>query len=251
VSSSIWTRCAGESELRPLALEPYRVVEDQHQVSTRKLVDTNSEQAVLEELIDAAKPPDPTRGRKHYLLSTPFRYPPLPHGSRFGSRLERGIWYGSETLRPAFAETAYYRLLFLEGTHADLGTIHSPVTVFQVKVRTPRGVDFIAAPFDAHRRTISSKTRYRATQALGAAMRNADVEAFRYWSARDVAGGVNVGVLTPTAFGRSRPRSLASWHCDARRERVEMRKRDYFQRIVYAFPRSEFLVGGKLPLPAP
>ena len=63
MSSSIWTRCAGESELRDLALEPYRVVESQHQVATRKLVDSNAEQAVLEDLIETAKPPDPTAGR--------------------------------------------------------------------------------------------------------------------------------------------------------------------------------------------
>src|SRR5207245_1032206 len=98
-------------------------VEAQHQVSTRKLVDTLEEQALLEELIDRAKPPDSTRGRLHYLLSTPFRYPPLRHGSRFATRQERSLWYGSETRRTAFAEVAYYRLVFLEGTRADLGAV--------------------------------------------------------------------------------------------------------------------------------
>src|SRR5438067_8369321 len=40
---SIWTRCAGDSELRPLRLSPWRAVEAQHQVSTRKLVDRSEE----------------------------------------------------------------------------------------------------------------------------------------------------------------------------------------------------------------
>src|SRR5688500_4060934 len=97
MSSSIWTRCAGDSEIRALRLSPWRAVEAQHQVSTRKLVASAEEQALLEELIDRAKPPDPTRGALLYLLATPFRYPPLRHGSRFGTRHERGIWYGSET----------------------------------------------------------------------------------------------------------------------------------------------------------
>ena len=97
MSSNIWTRCAGTSEFQPLALSPWRAVEAQHLVSTRKLVDSADEQILLEELIDRAKPPDRTGGTHHYLLSTPFRYPPLRHGSRFGSRHERGIWYGSET----------------------------------------------------------------------------------------------------------------------------------------------------------
>src|SRR5690606_22438971 len=75
MSSDIWTRCAGDSEIRPLRLRPWRVVESQHQVATRRLVDTLDEQVLLEKLIDSAKPPDNTRGRQHYLLSTPFRYP--------------------------------------------------------------------------------------------------------------------------------------------------------------------------------
>ncbi len=56
MSSSIWTRCAGDSELRSLRLSPWRVVEAQHQLSTRKLVDSAEEQILLEELIhDDAK----------------------------------------------------------------------------------------------------------------------------------------------------------------------------------------------------
>ena len=96
MSSSIWTRCAGDSEIRALRLSPWRVVEAQHQVSTRKLVDSADEQILLEELIERVKPADRTGGRWHYLLATPFRYPPLRHGSRFGGRHEPGIWYGSE-----------------------------------------------------------------------------------------------------------------------------------------------------------
>ena len=53
MSSSIWTRCAGDSELRALRLTPWRVIEAQHQLSTRKLVDSDEEQRVLEELLDA------------------------------------------------------------------------------------------------------------------------------------------------------------------------------------------------------
>ena len=123
MSSSIWTQCAGASEIRALRLMPWRAVEGQHEVSTRKLVANAQEQALLEELIDRAKPPDLTRGRLHYLLATPFRYPPLRWGSRFGTRQEQGIWYGSETRDAMFAEVAYYRFVFLEGTRADLGMI--------------------------------------------------------------------------------------------------------------------------------
>jgi len=251
MSSSIWTRCAGDSEIRPLRLTPWRAVEAQHQVSTRKLVDSLEEQHLLEELIDRAKPPDVTHGKSHYLLSTPFRYPPLGYGSRFGTRFERGIWYGAESRRTMFAEVAFYRFVFLEGTRADLGTVTTQLTAFNVRARSARGIDLVAPPFEAHRRAIASPTRYAATQALGAAMRGAGVELFRYPSARDRSGdGVNVGAFTPTVFGAAKPRHFETWHCTATRELVEMLKRDYFGHETYSFPRASFLVGGSLPSPA-
>jgi hypothetical protein len=226
------------------------VVESQHQVSTRKLVDSADEQALLEELIDGAKPPDLTRGRLHYLLFTPFRYPPLAHGSRFGRRHERGIWYGSLERRTAFAEVAYYRLLFLEGTRASLGTVTTPLTAFRATLRTSRGAALDLPPFDAFRSAISSPVSYVETQSLGDAMRAAKVEAFRYPSARDVTGGVNVGAFTPTVFGRTKPTSLESWHCAASRQRVDITAGNYFTRETFAFAREEFLVERRLPSPA-
>ena len=250
MSSSIWTLCAGDSEIRSLHLSPWRVVEAQHQVSTRKIVDSAEEQALLEEMIDRVKPPDLTAGRLHYLLFTPFRYPPLAHGSRFGRRHERGIWYGSTERRSAFAEVAYYRLLFLEGTHASLGTVATALTAFTARVRTARGVDLVAAPFDTHRRAIASPTSYASSQPLGTAMRSAGVEAFRYPSARDTEDGINVGVFVASVFGNTKPRSLETWHCSASRERVEITQGDYFKRDRFAFPRAQFLVKGVLPAPA-
>ena len=250
MSSSIWTRCAGDSELRELRLSPWRVVESQHQVSTRKLVDSADEQALLEQLIDGAKPPDLTGGRLHYLLFTPFRYPPLPHGSRFGRRHRRGIWYGSLERRTAFAEVAYYRLLFLEGTQASLGTITTPLTAFRARLHTTHGVALDAPPFDSFRATIASPVSYAESQALGDAMRDAGVEAFTYPSARDAGGGANVGAFAPSVFGRAKPTSLESWHCAASRDRVDVTRGDYFQRETFEFPREEFLVDGTLPSPA-
>ena len=250
MSSSIWTRCAGDSELRSLRLSPWRVVESQHQVSTRKLVDSAEEQVLLEEMIDRVKPPDLTGGRLHYLLFTPFRYPPLKHGSRFGGRRERGIWYGSEDRRTAFAEVAYYRLLFLEGSRALLGTVTTPLTAFTASVGTAAGIDLVAPPFDAYRRAIASPTSYSSTQTLGADMRRTKVEAFRYPSARDAGDGVNVGVFTPSVFGKSRPKSLETWHCAASRDRVDITQGDYFKRGTFVFPRAQFQVRGVLPAPA-
>ena len=217
MSSSIWTRCAGASELRPLRLTPWRAVEAQHQVSTRKLVDSADEQILLEELIDARSRPTSRAAGCTICSRRRFAIRRCRHGSRFGGRHERGIWYGSETRRTVFAEVAYYRLVFLEGTRADLGVVTTQLTAFTIRARSSHGIDLVAPPFDAHRRAIASPSKYEATQALGAAMRDAGVELVRYPSARDAEGGVNVAVFSPTVFGAARPRELETWHCTATR----------------------------------
>jgi hypothetical protein len=81
-------------------------------------------------------------------------------------------------------------------------------------------------------------------------MRDAAVELFRYPSARDPDGGVNVGAFSPTVFAGAKPRDLETWHCTATREVVDFAKRDYFGREAYAFRRESFLVDGSLPAPA-
>ncbi|HEY4303167.1 MAG TPA: RES family NAD+ phosphorylase [Gemmatimonadaceae bacterium] len=247
--SSIWTQCAGDSSLRPLRVDAWRVVEAQHQVSTRKLVDTADEQVLLEELIDGVKPPDPTHGTLHYLLATPFRYPPLPHGSRFGARHQPSVWYGSETLETALAEVAYYRLVFLAGTSASFETLTTTLTAFTARASSTRGTDLVSAPFDVHRETIASPAQYTDTQQLGNAMRAAGVELFRYPSAR-AQDGVNIGAFVPSVFGRGKPRAFETWHCVAKRSGVELAKRDYFARGSVTFPREHFLIDGSLPAPA-
>jgi hypothetical protein len=224
-------------------------VEAQHQIATRKLVETDAEQHLLEELIDAVKPPAPAGASQHYLIFTPFRYPPLRHGSRFGTRSERGVWYGSLTRSTALAEVAYYRLLFLDGTTARLDPLEVDLTAFRAALRTPRGVDLTGAQFARYVEEISSPSSYAASQQLGRDMRGAGVEACRYHSARD-PGGVNVAAFTPAVFGRRQPRSIETWRCTAVAQRVEFTRRDYFTRASYAFARERFLVAGKLPAPA-
>ena len=249
MSSSIWTRCGAGSDPVVLRLEPWRVVEGQHQVSTRKLVASDDEQALLEELIETVKPGRLEPTELHYLLATPFRYPPLRHGSRFGGRYEPGIWYGAESLETALAEVAYYRLVFLDGTAADLDGVETELTSFRARVRTDRGADLTTGCFVAHRAELASPVSHEASQATGADMRAAGIAAFRYPSARH-EGGVGVALFDATAFARRKPYALEAWHCIASRARVEMRKRDYLKRVSFAFARDSFLVDGRLPAPA-
>jgi hypothetical protein len=224
------------------------VVESQYLFSTRPLVDSDAEHQVLEELIEQRKP----RGERgpHYLLTTPFRYPPLRHGSRFGTRAERGIWYGSDLARTAFAETAYYRLLFLEGTTADLSPLSVEVSAFRAAFKTDRGVDLTRPPFSDHEARISSPVAYDAAQRLGRDMRADGVEAVRFRSARDREGGANVALFSPKPFGTRRPGVPETWHCVTTPARVEITKKDVFRRVTFTFPRADFEVDGKLPAPA-
>lgn len=252
MSRSIWTPCGGASNQRPLSVEPWRVVESQHVNSTRKLVDSDEEQGLLEELIDSVKPPAPAgpgfRGL-HYLLFTPFRHPPLRDGSRFGTRFEPGIFYASLEKQTAFAEVAYYRLLFFEGTSADLGLISVELSAFQSAVRTTAGVDLTRKPFEAHTDEISSRTRYDTSQRLGREMRETGVIAFLFRSARDPGRGTNLGLFHP-AFVRKRPRTPEGWLCNASIERVELRSRNPLSSERHRFLREDFLVDGLLPAPA-
>ena len=251
MSSSIWTQCAARFELQRLFGSAWRAVESQHVTSTRKLVDSDDEQQMLEALIDTAKPPWPS-GRRfvglHYLLATPFRHPPLRYGSRFGTRRERGIFYCAEAQATVFAEKAYYVLLFLEGTEAKIEPLTRPLTVFQVRISTKKGADLVRAPFDAHTERISSPTSYRDSQPLGVSMREAGVAAFRFISARDPEGGVNLGLFEPV-FTTKKPHNPEQWICTASRARVELKPGPAVMRSRTSFPREAFEVDGVLPAP--
>jgi hypothetical protein len=251
MSPSIWTQCAGQFEPTRIAGAPWRAVESQHVTSTRKLVDSDEEQQVLEALIDGTKPPWPPGKRfegLHYLLATPFRHPPLRHGSRFGTRGERGIFYSALLQSTVLAEKAYYVLLFLEGTEADITPLVRPLTLFQARIATKKGADLTAAPFDRFVNAISSPTSYAVSQPLGAAMRKHGVAAFRFESARDPNRGVNLGLFEPV-FTTKRPTNAEQWVCTASPDRVELTPGPAVMRERTRFERAIFEVGGRLPAP--
>lgn len=251
MSQTIWTRCAGGIRARPLRADFCRVVEAQFRNSTRKLVDSDAEQSVLEALVDTAKAPVPEGfERLHWLLYTPFRHPPLRGGSRFGGRYERGILYGALWLPTALAEVAYYRLVFLEGTAADLGDVRTELTAFWFGLDARRAVDLGRLPFRNYEARLASKTSYVDSQAVGAGIRAAGVEACLFVSARAATRSMNVAVFE-NVFAPRRPKREQAWDCVARRSGVTLTSRTLIaEPDVHAFLREQFLVRGALPVPA-
>jgi len=219
---SIWHSCQGEKHLRSLQLDPWRVVEAQHVLSARDLVDNSEEHDLLESMLEDSKPP--VDKEKGYLIFTPFRYPPLKYGSRFGSVLEPSLWYGSLELETAFAETAHYRRLFLNDSAADLGYIELILSAFRTRIKTDKGIDLSAAPFDTYREQLSSKDSWRHSQSTGTDMRDAGVTAFVFYSARHNEQAKNVASFTPSVFcskDNQYIHNLQNWQCIANREAVE------------------------------
>lgn len=184
-----------------------------------RLADTLAEQALLESILEASKPPLPPGTEKlHYLLATPFRYRARA-GSRFRAPFEAGVWYGAEQLRTALAEKSYWRLRFLLDSPATPDLKPVPHTAFTVSVRG-RAIDLTASPLSRDRARWTHRTDYSATQALAAAARAGEIELIRYESVRDPEHAACVAVLAPAAFGRAKPRGIETWFIAASRERV-------------------------------
>lgn len=243
-----WAALVADAGPAPLSGELRRLVESQEEVATSRLVSSLARQAVLEDLLEATKPPRRDVGL-HYLLATPFRYPPLKHGSRFGGRHEPSLFYGSRETRTVLAEAAYYRFVFWHGmTAPPAAKLDTQHTLFGAQWRTARGLRLQAPPFDAHRARLTDPADYAATQALGAVMRAAGVEAFEFVSARDAAGGLNVALFTPKALAKKQPAWQEAWLCEL--TGVHVRFRAARGREMHDFSLAAFQVNGALPWPA-
>ncbi len=191
----------------------WRMVEAQHRISTNRLAADAADQALLEQLVEEAKPVLPPAARGlHYLLATPFRY-----GHRKASRFRRagerpGIFYASEYVATAVAETAYWRLLFFSrspGFAPPTNVVEH--SAFTVPVRTARLIDLTEAPFDARRAAWTDPDDYAACQALAGRARAIEAQAIRYASARDPEGRANVALLDPAGFAARAPRIVQTW----------------------------------------
>lgn len=222
MSSITWTPTALAASASSWSGDVWRVVEAQHASATMKLVDSAAEQALLEELIEASKPPVPDTARRlHYLLATPFRYPPLPHGSRFRGVGEPGVFYGAEQLPTACAELGYWRWRFLQDAPALRRIDGVAHTAFRAAIRSPRTIDLREPPLARDAKQWTDPGSYAATQALARCARAAEVQAIRYASVRDPGHRGCLALLTAAGFAARSPRGAPqTWWLSVQAERA-------------------------------
>ena len=239
---NIWRSCEGEKFISAFSYTPWRVVEAQHVSSSRDLVDSIEEHILLEDLLESSKPD--VNQDSHYLIFTPFRYPPLEYGSRFGQIHEPSIWYGALNINTAFCEVAYYRLKFLADTEANLGYIDIPMTAFSSYLETSKGIDLTTEPFDKYKDYISNKQSYVYSQQLGAMMRDSLIQSFIYFSARDINNGKNIAAFTADVFMKkssSYIKDSQSWRCVASKNTIEFERFELTKKTRLAFSSNDFM----------
>ena len=259
-----WKSIDWEKVIRPIHGTLYRLVESQEQIATRQLLDTLEEQALLEEMLDAVKPPYPENmAHLHYLLKSPFRYPPLKWGSRFGRTFEPSIFYGGCSVEVTLVESAYYRFIFWHSMQATppkpiMRSVH---TLFSVDYKTQKGVKLQSTPFFQYHDVLRHPSNYSVAQSLGTVMRSQYIEVFEYCSARTIQNqeksqdkkfnireGICVGLFTADSFCTNQPKERQQWFCDMSADEIIFKAVESSELI--RFPLDQFLLDGVLPMPA-
>jgi len=247
---TFWRRVLARTTAGQILGTLRRIVENQEQKVTLSLTDSLAEHDVLEAILEDSKPSVIDRrgvARLDYLLRTPWRYPPLPWGSRFGQRFERSLFYGALSHEALFAEAAYYRFVFLEGMQKPFKErVIIQFTAFEAMFQTSAGLDLSKPPFTKHAEVLRHKSDYRPCQNLGRVLRDRDIEAIIYLSARTRDHELNVALFSPMALRSRKHRNPRHVLCETRVNRVTFRVGS----DQYDFPREDFLVRGRLPIPA-
>lgn len=241
----------------------YRIVESQEEIATRSLVDSLQKQQVLEHLLEENKPQRLSGTEAlHYLLATPFRYPPLPWGSRFGGVAESGIFYGCKTLMTTLAEAAYYRLLFfhdmLESPPDPLTSYHS---VFSAKYRADPAIRLQDIAWEKNWSALTHPGDYRYCQSLGRELRKMHIQGLEVISARALqvglvkfppsnGEGINVALLEPQALLKRPPSQEADVTAETCGAGVVFLVKSGDKTEIVHFVLDDFLVDGLLPRPA-
>jgi hypothetical protein len=214
------------------------------------LLDDLDEQYLLEQMLDEVKPAYKNGTEQmHYLLKTPFRYPPLKHGSRFGSRLMPSYFYAGEDQDTTLAEVAYYRFVFLSHMQESYEqAVRSEHMMFSVQVKSTQCADLSADDFDKIRTKLVSPDSYWLCQQVGQwLVEQEQIDVLRYCSARREKG-INVAIALPYTLHSKEPEKCQSWLCLMQKDKVSFTRMGGLQPL--SFYLRDFLIDGRLPIPA-
>jgi len=225
-----------------------RIVETQEYAATTSLVDDLDEQSLLEELLDEVKP-DYKKGTEslHYLISTPFRYPPLKYGSRFGDVTMPSYFYASEDIKTALSECAFYRFVFLDDMSEEYDNpIKSEHMSFSVHVDSSANADLTKVKSSDISSALSSPNNYIFTQEVGRYLvQVAGATSVKFYSARAKEfKGVNFAVSEPKAITSSKPENNVNWICHTTTKKISF---NAHESNTVSFDIDSFLVNGVLP----
>lgn len=224
-----------------------RIVETQEQAATLALVDDLEEQFLLEQMLDEVKPNyrDNTRHR-HYLISTPFRYPPLDYGSRFGDRAQPSYFYASESIAACMAEFAFYRFAFFDDSEPYDKAVVSEHMSFSVRATTGRASDLVEIDDAQLQCALRSPFDYALTQSLGRSLRQQDCVLIRFRSARSETG-VNVAIAEPEVIVSEQPEHSQNWICRTTTSELSV---STIGQAPLTFTKRQFEIDGRMPTPA-
>jgi hypothetical protein len=235
-------------ELQRLKTDVTRIVETQEYAATTSLVDDLDEQSLLEELLDEVKP-DYRKGTEclHYLISTPFRYPPLKYGSRFGDITMPSYFYASEDVETALSECAFYRFVFLDDMAVPYNKpIKSEHMSFSVNIDAFATADLTKVVSEDIVTSLASPVNFIFTQQLGKHLtQKIGATALRFYSARAKENkGVNIAVTKPEVIISKKPENNVNWICHTTAEKISF---NAHESTPVSFDIDCFLINGVLP----
>lgn len=207
-----------------LHMPAFRMVETQHVAATMRLVDSADEQLMLEEMLEASKPPLPAQAKDfHYLLAAPFRYVPQT-GSRFRAVNSAGIWYGADDAYCACAEIAYWRQRFLlDSVGLMRQTLVTDLSMYEASVQG-RALDLLSPPWVLAQALWMHPSDYAETQKLATLVRDSQTEVtwIRYASVR-ANDHVCAAVFDPRSLTMVTPEGCyETWHCHTTADKVTL-----------------------------
>ncbi|GAA5785635.1 RES family NAD+ phosphorylase [Chitiniphilus shinanonensis] len=193
-------------------LEVWRVCEGQTKQYAWSLVDDIAELDLLEHILESSKPPPTTPSSKHFLLTTPFRYPErTPGGSRFVMEGAKCALYSAHDPVTCFWEAGHWAKQFsASSTGLSTKSVIRRRCLFSLQVGGP-GVDLTAPPYNADAAVWTHPSNYHACQTLGSQVRKAGVPLIQYQSVRDPNAGLCLAVMLVSGITCDKPRTMEDW----------------------------------------